>query len=75
MKGIVSCIERVKEKIVDIIIKTKKCKSCMFWERKKDTPSYLDWKESHECNVNHTGSASSMETSGTFDIFHRSIEK
>jgi len=50
-------------------------KSCVFWEKKKDSPKYPDWKASHVCNTNHRGSALSMETSGTVEIFDRSIEK
>ena len=56
-------------------MKTKKCKSCLFWEKKKDSPKYIDCKDKHVCNVNHQGSASAMETVGTLDIFKRSIEK
>jgi len=75
LNGFVSCIERNKDKIIDVEIKTKKCKSCSFWENKKDSPNYQNWKETHVCQINHHGSASSMETNGTVDMFKRSIEK
>ena len=75
LNGIVSCIERVNNKVVDIEIKTKKCRSCLFWEHKKDSHKYAEWKATHKCNVNHDGSAASMETAGTIDIFQRSIAK
>ena len=75
LNGIVSCIERENNKIIYVEVKTKKCKSCVFWEKKKDSPKYLEWKETHICNINHQGSASAMETAGTLDIFNRSIEK
>eukprot|EP00111_Clytia_hemisphaerica_P024621 TCONS_00072582-protein len=65
LNGIVSCIERTNDKIVDVEVKTKKCNSC----------HYDDWKKTHVCNVNHEGSAAAMETSVTLTIYNRSIEK
>jgi len=75
LNGLVSCIERVNDKIIDIEIKTKKCKSCTFWESKKNSGKYAEWKATHNCDVNHEGSASAMETSGTLSIFNRSVKK
>jgi len=71
----VSCIERTNEKVVDIEVKTKKCMSCTFWDKKKDSPHYQAWKDNHVCYINHKGSESSMETSGTVAIFKQSVEK
>jgi len=75
LNGIVSCIERTNEKVVDIEVKTKKCMSCTFWDKKKDSPHYQAWKDNHVCYISHKGSASSLETSGTVAIFKRSVEK
>ena len=41
LNGIVSCIERENNKIVDVAVKTKKCKSCVFWEKKKTLQNTL----------------------------------
>lgn len=73
LNGIVSCIERTNDKIIDTV-KTKKCKSCMFWEKRKDSLKYQDWKD-NVCSINHNGSASSMETCGTIDIFKRYFQE
>ena len=51
LNGIVSCIARTNDKKVNVEVKTKKCNSCQFWEKKKGTKKYDDWKETHVCNV------------------------
>ena len=75
LNGVVTCIERVNDKCIDIAIKTKDCKSCDFWKKKQGTEEYDTWKSSHVCMINHDGSASLMESIGAVDIFTRSIEK
>ena len=40
-------------KCVDVEVLSKKCKRCEHWERKKETDEYLEWKETHECSINH----------------------
>ena len=52
---------------------TKFCKSCSYWNKKKSTPGYQNWKINHVCEANHI--KSSMEASGAVSIFQRSIEK
>ena len=54
--GVVTCIERKKDKCVDIEIKTKDCKSCKYWEKRKGTDEYEIWKVTHECAINFDGS-------------------
>ena len=75
LNGVVTCIERVNDKCIDVQVKTKDCKSCTFWEKKKGTAKYEIWKATHKCSTNHAGSASVMETAGTLEMFVRSIEK
>lgn len=39
----------------------------------KNDSKYHEWKASHNCKVNHTGSANSMDTVGALRIFERSL--
>ena len=73
LNGVLTAISQGK--CIDIEIMTKVCRSCIFWETRKGTPSYDDWKLNHKCFINHTGSAGSMETAGALQIYNRSIEK
>ena len=73
LNDIVTAIERVNDKCIDIEVKTKVCKSCTFWEKKKGTDNYHTWKETHKCMINHIGSASSMESESVVSMFSRSI--
>ena len=34
---------------------------------------YPEWKTSHQCKINHTGSANSMEAAGALRMFERSL--
>ena len=52
---------------------TKDCKSCRFWESKKDSPAYQTFIEKHDCSINHTGSAGSMEPAGILRCFLRFV--
>lgn len=56
-------------------IKTKFCKQCETWSKKKDTAEYIDFQSKHICPVNHDGSAAMMEPKGAVAIFNRSAEK
>ena len=64
-----SAIESVSDKIVDIDVMTKDCRSCKYWESKEDETGYENWL------INHEGSSGSMETEGAVRIFNYSIEK
>ena len=78
LNGVVTCIERVNDKVIDVEVKTKTCPQCTHWTlRKKDTPEYKEWETNHaeNCLINFHGSASSMENTGAVDIFVRSIER
>lgn len=73
LNGVVTSI--CQGKCVDVAIMTKSCRSCKFWNPKKGTPEYNQWKEKgHDCSINHSGSAGSMEAAGAMSIYERSIE-
>lgn len=59
LNGVITSICQGKCVDVDIIIKV--CRSCRFWDPKKGTPEYVEWKTNHDCSINHTGSSGSME--------------
>ena len=53
------------------------CKVCSLHQtqKKTDPEAYAKWKENHNCKINHHGSTSGMEVTGTKRIFQRSINK
>jgi hypothetical protein len=77
--GLVTAVAVENGKCVDYEIETKTCKLCSIWELKKYThhEEYNDFRSLHykKCKISHTGSASSMESSGTIKIFLRSEKK
>lgn len=72
--GLVTLIGYNFGKIVDCVVKSKYCKACEHWSKKKDTDEYAEWAESHvgECAVNHDGSAGKMEVDAVVEMFRRS---
>ncbi|XP_029177185.1 uncharacterized protein LOC114945237 [Nylanderia fulva] len=72
--GFVSLIGWLSGKVVDVVIKSKYCKSCEFWEKQEDTEKYKEWIETHEneCQANHEGSAGKMEVDAVIEMFQRS---
>ena len=44
------------------------------WESKKDTAEYHRFLETHECSIDHLGSAGLMEPSSVVRCFKRSVE-
>ena len=75
LNGFVSAIERVTDKVIDVEVMTKSCRSCTQWSSKQNEPGYEKWKVNHICPINHESSSSSMESEGALKIFHRSLEK
>lgn len=73
--GLVSLIGWHTGKVVDIIVKSKYCKICETWEKKKDTEEYAEWLETHKtvCQSNHEGSAGKMEIDSVIEMFKRSL--
>ena len=51
-------------------VMSKKCSLCTLWENRKGTDAYEKFisvtRDSHECSINHDGSAGSMEAKGVF---------
>ena len=71
--GVVTVISLDSKKCLDAEILSDKCQQCQKWQAKTNDPKYHEWKASHNCKVNHTGSANSMETVGALRIFERSV--
>lgn len=46
--GIVSLIGWFTGKVVDVLVKSKYCKACEYWQKKTDTEEYKEWAQSHE---------------------------
>ena len=61
------------KKCRDAEILSDKCQQCQKWQAKTNDAKYNEWKASHNCKVNPTGSANSMETVGALRIFERSL--
>jgi len=72
--GFASLIGWFTGKVIDIVVKSKYCKECEHWERKKGTTEFEEWHNLHEshCNVNHSGSAGKMEPDAVVEMFLRS---
>lgn len=72
--GVSTLIGWFSGKVVDMIVKSKYCKSCEFWGKKIDTEEYAEWKKQHdeECQINHEGSAGKMEVEAMVEMFRRS---
>ena len=74
MYGLVSLIGWYTGKVIDVIVKSKYCKSCEYWKKKGETEEYAEWSENHasECQANHEGSAGKMEIDAVVEMFRRS---
>ena len=73
LNGLIAIISILTGKCLAFEAMTKDCKSCRFWESKKDSPAYQTFIEKHDCPINHTGSAGSMEPAGILKCFLRSV--
>jgi hypothetical protein len=73
--GAVFIIAYETGKVIDFTVLSKHCAGCKQWEdRSKTTQAYTDWKETHICTINFTGSAVAMEPIGILSLFQRSLE-
>ena len=72
LNGVVGCISDGKVVAYEVLCKV--CPQCKYWNQKKGTPEYEDWKMHHDCTINHTGSSGSMEAAGVMNIYKRSVE-
>ena len=60
--------------VVSVIsLDSKKYQQCQKWQAKTNDSKYHEWKAYHNCKVNHTGSANSMEAVSALRIFERSL--
>lgn len=75
--GVVSLIGWFSGKVVDVLVKSKFCKTCLHWKSKENTAEYEEWKKNHEstCEANHEGSAGKMEVDAATEMFARADEK
>ena len=72
LNEVVTCIS--EGKVLDYEVLCKVCPQCKYWNKKKNTAEYEEWKLYRDCTTNHTGSAGSMEAAGVVNIFKRSVE-
>ena len=78
LNGIVSAVSVTIGKVLDLEVKSKRCKGCETHENMdKSSEKYLNWKLEHsfECGTNHVCSSGSMEVSGTMAMYQRSVQK
>ena len=67
--GIVSAISRDNGNVLDFTVLTKNCKTCKYWEKKRDTPEYGQFLLEHDCPINYRKSFGSMESFTNFTHF------
>jgi len=77
LNGIVTVISIDSGKCLDYKVLSKVCVACSTWEsRKESNPEEYDtFTQTHECPINHVGSAGAMESARVVDCFGRSLEK
>lgn len=46
--GVTTLIGWLTGKIIDIVVKSKYCKTCEFWKKKEETAEYEEWIKSHK---------------------------
>ena len=71
--GVVTVISLDSKRCLDVEVMSDKCSQCLKWSKKTNDPRYEEWKASHNCKINHEGSANSMETAGAVRISERSV--
>ena len=76
MNRVVTVIAADTGKCLDYRVLSKHCDACNSWEHKKKTEpeKYDNFMATHECSINHVGSAGSMEASGLKECFMTSVE-
>lgn len=76
MNGVVTIIASETGKCLDYQVMSKVCNACNTWDAKKatDPDDYNNFHASHNCPINHEGSAGSMEAAGTVMCFSRSVD-
>ena len=74
--GVVTVIGKNNEKRIDYMVFSKNCNGCKMLEKQKNDINYvsLNIKLEKKCQLNHTSSSGSMESTGTVTMFNRSVE-
>ena len=75
MNDVVAAVATANQKVIDYHVMSKFCKGYTIWDKKKGTLEYDQWKEKHQCAINHKQSSGAMEAAGAITIFQSSIEK
>lgn len=72
--GFASLIGWYTSKVLNVIVKSKYCKSCEHWQKNTDSAEYEKWFNSHQevCQANHSDSAGKMEVDAVLEMFQRS---
>ena len=73
--GVVTAISASTGKCLDYHVMSKSCKGCQTWSKQQNDPNYNEWKNNHNCHINHAKSSGAMETAGVVTIFKRSLDK
>ena len=78
LNGVAAAISVTTGKVLDVDVLSRHCKGCSEHAVMKETKpdEYESWKSTHEekCQLNHNGSASSMESAAAVNSFSRSVE-
>ena len=74
LNGVITIISLLTGNCLSYDAIDKKCKACESWESKIDTAEYHRFLETHECSINHLGSAGLMKPSSVIRCFKRSVE-
>ena len=74
LNGIVTVIQNDVGKCVDFRVISKKCTACASWEKRQGTIEYEKFIFEHDCLVNHSASAGSMEVIGVVECFQSSVK-
>ena len=72
--GVVTALSVESGKCLDVEVLSNICKGCQFWDGKEGTEEHERWSLTHQCKMNHKGSAGAMEAIGAARIFLRSEE-
>ena len=77
LNGVVTVISIKNGKALDIEPMSRACEACVLKEpfKKTDPLAFEEWKTSHVCKLNHSGSAGNMEPVGAKRIWERSLQK
>lgn len=73
MFGVVTLIGHYSSKVLDVLVKSSFCKTCITNKQNLNKTEFETWYSEHEadCLANHKGSAGSMEVQGMLEMFAR----